>query len=396
MSSDQQNPRSPEQQFDTIDRVLRTAGSPWVHVGDYRDDGVSGRYLSKRAGFQQMLQDVRSGRLAIDLILVDTFERFGRADELAPLRQELHHRCGVLVMTADSHFADPTTVQGKALALVESFRSTEDSRVKAHQVLRGKRDAARQKQWPGGPPPFGYKLQSVLCQRKGREEVSHCILVPDPETAWIIQLLFRTAREKGWGTTRLAKFLNEHAEIPERHKPFYPPTVGYWLANPIYHGELLWEEHCTGVIDDQRVIERNSEEDMLRVPDFCEALVSCEEQEAVLEVCRERAERRVGARRQPPPEGGKQLSAPVPGLALKYLLTGLVRCGNCERSMTASSTAEYVSRAGDRRRYVSYVCPGYIAGVCPNGQRVPEPWLRETVVSLIRQRLFSTDAGNQA
>jgi hypothetical protein len=32
-----------------------------------------------------------------------------------------------------------------------------------------------------------------------------------------------------------------------------------------------------------------------------------------------------------------------------------------------------------------------LARVCPNDRRVPEPWLRETVVELIRRRLFSAE-----
>jgi DNA invertase Pin-like site-specific DNA recombinase len=391
MSSDQQNPRSPEQQFDTIDRLVKGLGRPWVHVRDYRDDGVSGRYVSKRSGLQEMLQEIRSGRLAVDLILVDTFERFGRAEELAGVRQELYTRDGVLILTADSQFADPTTVQGRALALVESIRSTEDTRVKAHNVLRGKRDAARQKQWPGGPTPFGYKLQSVLCERGGRQEVSHCILVPDPETSWIVQLLFRLAGEKGWGISRLAKFLNDNMDISERFKPFHPTTIGYWLDNPIYYGELLWEQHATGVVNDQRVIERNPEEDMLRVPDFCAPLVTREVWEAVASIREERGRRFREARKRRTDASDKQLTAPVPGLALKYLLTGLVRCGHCDRSMTPSSSGVYVTAAGESRRYVTYVCPGRLAGVCPNDRRVPEPWLRETVMELIRRRLFSPE-----
>src|SRR5262245_55415542 len=119
MSSDQQNPRSPQQQGDTIKQVINRQGSRWVHVADYIDSGISGRLLAKRREFQRMLRDIRSGAVKVDLILVDTFERFGRADELAGLRQELHQRHGVLVLTGDNQFADPTSVPGKAMAAFE-------------------------------------------------------------------------------------------------------------------------------------------------------------------------------------------------------------------------------------------------------------------------------------
>jgi DNA invertase Pin-like site-specific DNA recombinase len=390
MSSDQQNPRSPEQQFDTIDQTLRRLGYPWVHVRDYRDDGISGRYIARRTGFQELLRDIRTGTIQVDAILVDTFERFGRAEELAGVRRDLQQHHGVLVLTADTQFADPTTVAGKALALVESIRSTEDTRIKAHNVLRGKRDAARQKQWPGGPPPFGYKLQSVMTQRHGRQEVDHCILVPDPETAWIIQKLYQVAREHGWGSTRLARMLNEDPDIPAKFKPFYDQTVNYWLKHDIYFGELVWEEHATGVVDDRRVIEKNPVDQVLRVPDFCEPLVPRELWDTVQQIRRERSKRAQKARAARKNDGGKQIAAVTPGLALNYLLSGLVRCGHCNRAMVVSSTAPYTTRSGVTRRYASYVCPGYFTRACDNGTRVPEVWLREAVVDLIFRRLFPT------
>jgi DNA invertase Pin-like site-specific DNA recombinase len=391
MSSDEQNPRSPQQQRDTIEAMLQRLGYPWTIVKVYVDEAVSGRYLRRRTAFQQMLRDIRTGAVTVDAVLVDTFERFGRADELAALRQELYQHHGVLVLTADTQFADPTSIPGKAMAAFESLRATEDNRIKAHNVLRGKRDAARQGHWPGGPPPFGYKLQSIMAERHGRQEVDHCILVPDPDTAWIIQRLFELAQTKGLGCTRLARMLNKDPEILAKYKPFYDQTVNYWLQQPIYYGELIWEEHATAVVDDRRVIERNPEDEVLRVPRFCEPLVSRELWNEVQAVRRARSERTRQARLAKKEESGKQIAAVTPGLALSYVLSGLVRCGHCQRSMTVSSSPAYTTKAGETKRYASYACPGYVAGVCPNGTRVPEPWLRETVTRLLRERLFPHD-----
>src|ERR1700719_4247721 len=90
MSSDDQNPRSPQQQRDTIEATRRRLRYPWIIGNVYEDEAISGRYLRRRLGFQQMLRDIRTGAVKVDAILVDTFERFGRADELAALRQELY------------------------------------------------------------------------------------------------------------------------------------------------------------------------------------------------------------------------------------------------------------------------------------------------------------------
>src|SRR4051794_8331056 len=95
MSSDEQNPRSPQQQRDTIEMILKRLGYPWVIAKVYTDEAVSGRYFRRRSGLQQMLRDIRTGAVQADAILVDTFERFGRADETALLRQELCQQFGV-------------------------------------------------------------------------------------------------------------------------------------------------------------------------------------------------------------------------------------------------------------------------------------------------------------
>ena len=137
MSSEKQNERSPDQQLAEIEHRIKQLGYPWTIVKEYRDNGVSGRYRRKRLQYQQMVQDIKLGRLKADLILVDTIERFGRVDDLQTIRKNSAEKSGVLVLTADSNFADPTTPQGKALGAFEAMRATEDSRIKAHNVFRG-------------------------------------------------------------------------------------------------------------------------------------------------------------------------------------------------------------------------------------------------------------------
>ena len=189
MSSDRQNPRSPEQQANEIAEEIVRQNLPWQHIVDFRDDGISGRYLFKRPEFQRMLREIRTGILNVDIILVDTAERLGRADEIASIRQELLTKFSVLVMTADSHFSDPTTDAGKALGFVEQLRSTGMNAVKSHDVLRGKKDCAMQRRWPGGPAPLGLRIVKNLITCNGYEKVESR-LEPDPKTRWLVEEIF--------------------------------------------------------------------------------------------------------------------------------------------------------------------------------------------------------------
>jgi site-specific DNA recombinase len=388
MSGDTQNPRSPDQQIQEIERRLKALGYTWSKVKLYRDDAISGRYLRKRPAYQRMLRELKTGTVVADLILVDTIERLGRVEELPKIRKDLFELHGVLVLTADSNFCDPTTPQGKALAMVEAYRATEDGRIKAHNVLRGKRDAAMLKHWPGGPPPFGYLLKSVMKTEKGREEVDYCLLLPDPETRWIIEWLFELAERTSHGPTRLAKALNSDPRIPPGYKPFLPVTVAYWLDSPIYKGELRWGVNATGIVDDTRVIEANSPEEITCVSDFCEPLVAPDRWNNVHAIRQVRSECSRAARLRKATSIEKHVEALAPGLTLNYLLSGLLHC-ECGLRMTASSGRPYVAKDGTERRYTSYVCPGYLAGQCPNSVRVPEEWVRTIVVGKVVERLFS-------
>lgn len=385
MSSDKQNERSPDQQLDDIKKKLKALCLPWVIVKVYRDDAKRGIYLRKRPDYQRMLQDIKTGAVVADLIVVDNIERFGRVEELPHIRKELFDHYGVLVVSADTNFCDPTTPQGKAIGTLEAWRASDANRIKALEVARGKRDLAQRKFWPGGEAPFGYQLNTITAERHGKLEIEGSVLQPHPATGWIVTLLFDTAFRTSYGECRLAKFLNNNPDIPQTYKPFYPATVGYWLQNEIYQGVLVWEKHCTGIVDDVRVLQANAVEDHLIVTDFCPPLTTPETWEAVNGLRKRRAAAIAAARERKQAEDGKQIAAPAPGLVLRYPLTGLVRCGHCKRSLTPSSS-RYEAKSGETTRYASYVCPGYLAGVCPNHQRVPEDWLRQVVVSAVQQR----------
>jgi DNA invertase Pin-like site-specific DNA recombinase len=386
MSDPRQNKRSPDQQFNTIGETIARDGRPWKRVATYRDDGVSGRYLRKRPGLQRLLRDIEAGLLKVDLIAVDTLERLGRAEEIAELRRKLFEQYGVLVVAADNHFADPTGVVGKAVGLVENIRSTEDGRIKAHNVVRGKKDAARRKRWPGGPPPFGFRLKPVVIDTVTPLEVYN-VLEIEPRQAAALRLAFERAAATGDGAQRLTQWWNASPEIPDEFKPVSATTMLYRLENPIAVGALRWGENRTGVVNDTRIVEPNPDGAEL-IPNFCTPLVSADLYERVRRLSEARGERIQRCRRGKEADGGgaaKLIAPQARGLTLKYLLTGLARCGCCKASLRPVPSGRQ-SKAG--KKYVYYACPRHLEGACSNGRYVPEDRLREAVVGRLRARLF--------
>ena len=151
MSDKKQNERSPDQQIAEIKRTIKRLKLPWKIKVAYRDDGVKGSLIRKRPNFWRMLNDIYSGAIKVDLILVDSTERFARSKEMNSIREKLWEEYGVLLLAAENSFASPLTPEGKIYAAVEAMRATEENRIKAHHVLRAKRDIIALGRWPGGP-----------------------------------------------------------------------------------------------------------------------------------------------------------------------------------------------------------------------------------------------------
>lgn len=386
MSSDKQNPRSPEQQLATIKETLHLLNLDWIIVAIYREDPQTAKMTRRRPQYQSMIQDLKLKRVQADLVLVDTFERLSRATS-APAERDRFRRLGLLVLSADSHFTAPVTTGGRALAAFEELRASADGEVKAHNVLRGKRDAVRRGRWPGGPPPLGYKLEIVVVADGRRAGDSYSKLIPDPTTQIVPQEAFRLAREYGFGRDRITQALNADSRIPQDLKPLKASTIAYILENQIYMGEFVWGKTAKDIVDDVYKVESQPVELWERLPDFCEPLVSREDWLQVESLRLARAK----LAKQAAQAATRRIGIPglhSPGIALKYPLTGLVRCQLCKRSMTPSSSSPFVKQSGEVKRYVAYACPAHSSGLCSNGTRIPEDWLRATITQLIRMRLF--------
>lgn len=389
MSTAMQNPRSPDQQLATIDADLKRSGSSWVHIKDYRDDAKSGRYIRKRPGFSKMLNDIKLGVIAVDLILVDTLERFGRMEDLEAIRRNLRNQYGVLVLTADSRFADPTSTAGLALGAVEAIRATSEAHTKAHNVVRGKIDAIRQGRWPGGPAPLGYKLQRVTSGDPDSANPGYCRLVTDPKTAPVVRVIFRLAAEDLLGTCRIAKRLNEGQEGDLQIKKINASRVGHVLDNPIYKGTLRFGRISTGVVSDRRVQQRNKEEDVRYQDGFCEPLVSLEVWDQVRKMREKRGRTMKGIRASKRLLDGKRMAPLAPGIVTKYPLSGIIRCHGCGAAMRPCRAG---ATGNGTIQYCYYRCPGMLDGRCSNRCSVRADWLWQVVVARIREQLFPLPA----
>jgi DNA invertase Pin-like site-specific DNA recombinase len=387
MSTDLQNERSPDQQFELIEKKVEQLGHPWTCVGRYRDDGVSGKLTRKRPGFERMRNDIATGTSDADFILVDTMDRFSRSDEAMEIIAELLRKHHVLVLDAANNFYDPTSLMGQLYQNVDVIRARPENEVKSRQVSRGKHDTVRQRFWPGGRPPFGYKLVYIQTNAARGPRSHRAKLVIDPNEAAVVRCAYELALTHGWGENRVYRALREDEFLSlEIRQGLTQSGVGRLLKNEIYTGRLIFGRLNVAIVNDRTVVHRNNEDDLTIVEDYCDPIIDIETFAKVQQL-RERRPQTAAGRAKGKEETTRRRRCRG-GTALKYPLSGLVVCGVCGNSMNVNSSQSYMDAQGKPRTYPRYTCPRAYQGRCTNRSTIKESWIRGEVATCLRKFLF--------
>ena len=142
------------------ERLLRFAEFQEMEVvREYCDAGKSGKNISGRPEFSQMLQDIAEDRDRVDFILVFKLSRFGRnaADVLNSL--QYIQDFGVNLICVEDGI-DSSKDSGKLTITVLSAVAEIERENILVQTMEGRRQKAREGKWNGGQAPFGYELDS--------------------------------------------------------------------------------------------------------------------------------------------------------------------------------------------------------------------------------------------
>jgi len=309
----------------------------FVITKEYLDDGVSGTIpMADRPGGSKMLVDAATGLFS--WIIVHRLDRFGRAmaDYTATVRD--FTRMGVHLRSVTEQVDD--TYNGRFIGNIHgSMAEWEAGRIR-DRTHSGKLRAVSKGKWPGGLPPYGYRVDSGGT------------LQLEPEEAKVVGDIFRLYTDENKSMYEIADYLAAlNAPLKVDFKDNYKRKRGSWkaakvsniLANPIYTGHGTLTLKIEGVPTEKRFV--------------APAIID----EATFQHCRELATRHA----QLPTRKATRL----------YLLRGLAKCGIC------GST--YVGARTQNGKYSYYQCrknrlrePGLQK--CP-GKSVPAEWLESEV-----------------
>lgn len=218
-------------------------------VGEYSDEGKSGKNIKGRPEFQKMLNDIKDGKDKVDYVLVFKLSRFGRnaADTLNSL--QYMEDFGVNLLCVEDSI-DSAGASGKLMiSVLAAVAEIERENIK-EQTMAGRQQKARDGRWNGGFAPYGYKLVHKDGE-KGK------VLEIDEKEAELVRLIYDKFVNTNMGANGIAKWLNEHGYTKTVRQNGTMPTlsahfVKLVLDNPVYMGKIAYGRRKTEKIDGTR------------------------------------------------------------------------------------------------------------------------------------------------
>lgn len=205
-------------------------------VREYCDAGKSGKSITGRPEFTQMLQDVADDKDGVEYILVFKLSRFGRnaADVLNSL--QYIQDFGVNLICVEDGI-DSSKDSGKLTITVLSAVAEIERENILVQTMEGRKQKAREGKWNGGQAPFGYTLDS----KKG-------MLLVNPEEAEVVKIIYNKFVNGGVGADTISNYLNQHGYVKKKNRShelnyFTRGLIRKILDNPVYIGKIAYGKY---------------------------------------------------------------------------------------------------------------------------------------------------------
>lgn len=274
------------QQYSTLnqsDKIKEYAEKHNIEiVRTYEDHGKSGLNISGRAGLQQLIDDVQSGTINFEIILVYDITRWGRfqdADESA-YYEYICRQAGIHVIYCAEQFTNDGTILSTILKNLKRSMAGETSRELSNKVFIGQCRLIELGFRQGGPAGFGLRRALVTTEGKiiplemGQHksfQMDRVILIPGPEEEIKIVLkIYDWFIHQNISEKQIAIRLNEHGIKTDFNRDWTRDTVHEILTNPKYIGHNVFNRTSNKL---KRIFVRNPPEQWVRKEDAFKAIV---------------------------------------------------------------------------------------------------------------------------
>jgi|CXWL01.1.fsa_nt_gi DNA invertase Pin-like site-specific DNA recombinase len=290
----------------------------WTIVEEFIDEAESAR-TADRPAFQRMIASAKQKEPPFQIILVWKLNRFARNREDSIIYKSLLRKRGIQIISINENLDEGPT--GKLLeGIIESIDEFYSANL-SQDTIRGLKENAMRGFWNGGVPPYGYTFEFV----KVNQNTKRRLTLKDGE-AKIVKEMFALSL-KGEGIKDIAKKLNREGIHKRTGRPWSNTTVSYVLRNPIYTGNLYWQEARHNP---------NAENPVITIPNTHPLIIPEQVFQQVRKKIYARTRHVINSR---------ILTSP-------HLLSGFLRCKRCGAQMTSMG-----AKSG---KYFYYVCQTYM------------------------------------
>ena len=314
------------------DKILKFAEWREFDVaGEYTDAGFSGKNISGRAEFQQMLTDIREKKDNIKYVLVFKLSRFARncADTLEAL--QFMQDYGVNLICVDDNL-DSSAATGKLMiSVMSAMAELERENINA-QTMAGRKQKAKEGGWNGGFAPYGYKLENGQ-------------LIVQENEAEVIREIYSLYVNTAYGPSKIATEINKkYKKVPRSNgylTKFTMAIVKDILDNPVYAGKIAYGRHTTAKIDGKR-----NEFHIIKQTDTKKIIVSEGQHDAIVSLdLWEAAQEKRKANAKTKEKIDKEH---------EYYLSGLLKCPSCGGPMYGIHNGRKKKKGTDEYYPMSY------------------------------------------
>lgn len=301
-------------------------------VGEYSDEGHSGKNINGRPEFVRMLQDIEDCKDDVSYVLVFKLSRFGRnaADVLNSL--QLMQDFGVNLICVEDGINSAKESGKLMISILSAVAELERENILV-QTMEGRRQKAREGKWNGGFAPYGYKL------------VDGSLAIAEDE-AEMIRLIFDKYIHTDMGANGVAEYLNNHGYKKKQRQnntltTFAPSFIKGVLDNPVYMGKLAYGRRATEKIQGTRNEFHVVKQEEFSIYDGEHDAIISEEDFMLAKEKRERT-------------GFKHEK--THSLEHEHILSGILKCPVCGGSMYANVNRKKKSDGSYYKDFFYYAC----------------------------------------
>lgn len=236
----------------------------WTITRELSEKGVSGYKVSSND--RDAIQEIRRAALQneFDVLLVFMFDRLGRREDETPFVVQWLVEQNIEVWSVREGEQRFETHVDKLLNFIRYWQASGESEKTSIRISTRKQQLTEAGHYSGGLVPFGYRAEH--CGRMNKKDQPVKDYVIDETEAAIVLEIFHKVVEEGWGSYRIAKWLNERG-IPTKQRGKLNrggknPGEARWrdtsirviLTNPMYTGRLKLRQGYTLPFEPLRIM----------------------------------------------------------------------------------------------------------------------------------------------